>query len=37
MNGQWLGKYEGTNQGLMVANLDDMGSFYQGVVFFKEN
>jgi FRG domain len=37
MNGQWLGKYEGTNQGLMVANLDDMGSFYQGVVYLNED
>jgi FRG domain len=37
MNGQWLGRYEGTNQGVMVANLDDMGSFYQGIIYLNES
>jgi hypothetical protein len=32
MNGQWIGTYSGTNSGLLVADLDDVGASYQGVV-----
>jgi len=33
MNGQWIGEYSGTNTGLVVADLDDVGTGYAGVVF----
>jgi hypothetical protein len=33
MNGQWIGTYSGTNSGHLVADLDDVGTSYQGVVF----
>src|SRR5262249_24505001 len=33
MNGQWIGQYSGTNTGLVVADLDDVGTGYAGVVF----
>jgi FRG domain len=33
MNGQWIGTYSGTNSGSLVADLDDVGASYQGVVF----
>lgn len=31
MNGQWAGRYAGTNSGLLVIDLDDMGTHYQGI------
>jgi hypothetical protein len=30
MNGQWFGPYSGTNQGLLVVDLDDVGEHYDG-------
>jgi hypothetical protein len=33
MNGQWLGRYSGSNTGKLFINLDDMGSHYAGNVF----
>ena len=30
MNGQWIGPYSGTNQGLLVVDLDDAGDQYDG-------
>ena len=33
MNGQWIGSYSGTNTGVVVADLDDVGNHYAGVVF----
>jgi FRG domain len=33
MNGQWIGKYSGTNSGTLVADLDGVGASYQGIVF----
>jgi hypothetical protein len=33
VNGQWLGRYSGTNSGTLFINLDDMGSHYAGNVF----
>jgi FRG domain len=37
MNGQWIGSYSGTNTGTIVADLDDVGTNYAGVVFGYEN
>jgi hypothetical protein len=33
MNGQWIGRYAGTNNGTMVLDLDDLGSVFQGLLF----
>lgn len=30
MNGQWIGPYSGTNNGLLVLDLDDVGEHYEG-------
>jgi hypothetical protein len=30
MNGQWIGTYAGTNQGVLVIDLDDVGDHYEG-------
>jgi hypothetical protein len=37
MNGQWIGSYSGTNTGSVVADLDDVGTSYAGVVFAYDN
>jgi hypothetical protein len=33
MNGQWVGRYEGSNKGRLFLNLDDVGSHYTGPAF----
>jgi FRG domain len=33
MNGQWIGPYTGSNSGLLVIDLDDMGTHYEGRAF----
>src|SRR6185312_12631785 len=33
MHGQWVGRYVGTNTGLLVIDLDDMGDHYEGLVY----
>jgi len=33
MKGQWLGRYSGTNSGLCVIDIDDMGEYYQGYAY----
>jgi hypothetical protein len=33
VNGQWVGRYTGTNAGLLVIDLDDMGTYYQGSAY----
>src|SRR5689334_1542212 len=33
MNGQWIGRYSGTNSGLLVIDLDDMETHYEGRAF----
>lgn len=30
MNGQWIGKYSGNNSGLLVIDIDDCGTHYEG-------
>ena len=37
MNGQWIGQYSGTNTGVLVADLDDVGTNYAGEVFAYDN
>jgi hypothetical protein len=33
MKGQWLGKYEGTNSGNMMLNIDEVDSCFEGVAY----
>src|SRR5579872_62518 len=33
MNGQWIGKYTGTQSGEVIVNMDDRGSYFQGVAY----
>ncbi len=33
MNGQWIGRYTGTNTGLLVVDFDDMETHYEGHAF----
>jgi hypothetical protein len=37
MNGQWMGTYSGTNSGAIVADLDDVDTAYEGIVFLYDN
>lgn len=37
MQGQWMGRYEGTNSGLLVLDLDDNGDFYEGCAYAFED
>ena len=30
MNGQWIGRYEGTQQGQIIVNIDERQSYFQG-------
>lgn len=36
MNGQWVGTYSGSNEGLIIVNFDDRGSHYEGVAYLNE-
>lgn len=36
MNGQWIGKYAGSNSGEIIVNLDEMSDHYKGVAFLKD-
>ena len=33
MRGQWIGPFQGTNKGVAVIELDDLGDHYEGVAF----
>jgi hypothetical protein len=33
MNGQWLGRYSGSNSGRLVIDFDDVGTHYEGRAF----
>jgi hypothetical protein len=37
MNGQWIGPYAGTNSGLLVVELDDVGDHYEGYAYAYDN
>lgn len=37
MNGQWIGTYSGTNSGILVVDLDEIGDGYAGIVFAYDN
>src|SRR6266550_351559 len=33
MRGQWIGPFQGANQGVAIIELDDAGDHYEGVAF----
>ena len=33
INGQWLGRYSGSNSGRLVVDFDDLGTHYEGRAF----
>jgi hypothetical protein len=35
MNGQWIGSFDGTRSGDVIINIDDRGSYFQGVAYLK--
>ena len=37
MNGQWAGRYSGSTTGLLVIDLDDMGTHYEGRAYAYED
>jgi hypothetical protein len=36
MKGQWIGLYKGTNEGLIVVNVDELHDHFQGVAYLNE-
>jgi len=36
MNGQWLGTYIGSNAGDIIVNLDDRGSYFEGLAYLND-
>ena len=37
MNGQWIGSYKGANAGTIILNIDDRGSYFEGVAYLNES
>jgi len=37
MNGQWIGEYTGTNNGLIIFNVDDRNDHYQGIAYLLDS
>src|ERR1044072_6139069 len=37
MNGQWIGRYHGASTGLLVVNIDERRTQYQGVAYLSED
>src|SRR5439155_24416947 len=37
MNGQWIGNYTGTSPGMIVVNVDERSTHYEGVAYLNEN
>jgi hypothetical protein len=37
MNGQWIGRYTGTNSGEFVLNIDDLGPYFRGVAYANDS
>src|SRR5437016_11186449 len=36
MNGQWIGRYTGASEGMIIVNVDDRGAFYQEVAYLHD-
>src|SRR4051812_18736063 len=37
MNGQWIGEYTGTSSGVLIVNVDEMRSVFEGVAYLMPN
>ena len=37
MKGQWIGNYSGSHGGLIVLNVDDRGTHFEGVAYINES
>lgn len=37
MNGQWIGRYTGSNSGLAIINIDDAGDHYEGMAYLHDD
>ena len=37
MNGQWIGNYTGSSHGMIIVNIDERSTHYQGVVYLLES
>ncbi len=37
MNGQWIGRYTGSSEGMVIVNIDDRGTYYEGVAYLHED
>ena len=37
MNGQWIGNYTGSSHGMIIVNIDERSTHYQGVVHLLES
>jgi hypothetical protein len=37
MRGQWIGPFKGTNEGVAIVELDDVGDHYEGSAFAYSN
>lgn len=37
MKGQWIGSYTGSNTGLIIINIDELPSYYEGVAYMNES
>ena len=37
MNGQWIGRYTGSNNGLIIINIDDIGDHYEGITYLHDD
>jgi FRG domain len=37
MKGQWIGGYTGSNQGLVIVNIDERSTFFEGIAFLNES
>jgi len=37
MKGQWIGSYDGSNNGLIIVNIDEHPSYFEGVAYINES
>lgn len=36
MNGQWIGNYQGSNEGTLILNIDELATSYRGIAYLHE-
>lgn len=37
MKGQWIGRYSGSNSGIIIVNIDERSSYYEGVAYLHDD